>query len=83
MPLNQADKDWISNAIRDAIRDHAAAAVWGAEVGRGDRRRTMSQALTELPTKIATAVWGAWFGRGESRETAIDKLNRAATRDDA
>lgn len=71
MPLSEEDLDRI------------AERVWSAKVGSGNNRRTMSQVLTELPTKIATAVWGAEVGRGASRrkmsQVLADIPGRAAS----
>lgn len=73
MPLNDADKKWIKDAIADG--------VWGAAVGRDERRRTLLEVVLETneQTKnLASRIWGATLGRGDRRRSFAEIIASVA-----
>lgn len=89
-----AGKDWFTMAtldeLRTVVREEIDARVWGAQIGRGDARRTMSEVVADIaatldavPAATASAVWNSSVGRGERRRTLAAALVNAETDADA
>lgn len=74
--MNDAERAQMARI--EAKLDAIPSQVWNAQVGRGDRRRSIATMLAEIAAStsdIPGRVWSAAVGRGENRRTMATMLS--------